>query len=91
MTPNQHKNENYVIIASLKRETIGKLTNRLPGLCLLISNLPGLALRTHIESLGKPPDVNKSSIPKALPGKLDIERYSPSIFYILNNFGLIDS
>ena len=32
-----------------------------------------------------------TSVPKALPGKLDIERYSPSIFYILINFGLIDS
>ena len=33
------KIENYVIIASLKRETIGKLINRIPGLRLLISRL----------------------------------------------------
>ena len=33
----------------------------LPGLRLLISSLPGSALRTHVESLGKPRDVNKRS------------------------------
>ena len=57
----QKKNENYVIIASMKRETIGKLINRIPGLHLLISSLPGSALRTHVESLGKPRDVNMRS------------------------------
>ena len=51
----------YVIIASLKSETIGKLINRIPGSCLLISSLPGSALRMHVESLGKPHDVNKRS------------------------------
>ena len=55
------KIENYVIIASLKSETMGKLINRVPGLRLLISSLPGSALRTHVESLGKPHDVNKHS------------------------------
>ena len=53
--------ENYVIIASLKRETIGKLINRKPGSCLLISSLSGSAFRTHVESLGKPHDINKRS------------------------------
>ena len=38
-----------------------KLINRILGECLLISSLPGLALRTHVESLGKPRDVNKRS------------------------------
>ena len=52
------KIENYVIIASLKRDTIGKLINRIPASRLLISILPGLTLRTHVESLGKPRDVN---------------------------------
>ena len=41
--------------------TMGKLINRIPGSCLLISSLPGSALRTHVESLGKPCDVNKRS------------------------------
>ena len=59
MTLNQNKN--YVIIASLKSETMGKLINRIPGSGLLISSLPGLALRTHVESLGKPRNVNKRS------------------------------
>ena len=50
------------VIASLKSETTGKLIlNRLPGVRLLISSLPGSALRTHVESLSKPRDVNKRS------------------------------
>ena len=61
MTLNQYKIEKDVIIASLKSETIGKLINRIPGLRLLISSSPGSALRTHVESLGKPRDVNKHS------------------------------
>ena len=60
-TPNQHKNENYVIIASLKSETMVKLINRIPSLCLLISSLPGLASRMHVELLSKPRDVNNHS------------------------------
>ena len=61
MTLNQHKIANYVIIASLKSETMGKLINRISGSCLLISSLPGSALRTHVESLGKPLNVNMRS------------------------------
>ena len=38
---------------------MGKLINRIPGSRHLISNLPGSALRTHVESLGKPRDFNK--------------------------------
>ena len=41
--------------------TMGKLINKIPGSRLLISSLPGSALRTHVESLGKPRDVNKRS------------------------------
>ena len=40
---------------------MGKLINRIPGLNLLISSLPGSALRTHVESLGKPHNVNMGS------------------------------
>ena len=61
MTLNQHKIVNYVIIARLKSETMGKQINRIPGSRLLISSLPGSVLRTHVESLGKPRDVNKRS------------------------------
>ena len=61
MSLKQHKIENYVIIASLKSETMGKLINRISGECLLISSLPGSALRTHVESLVKPRNVNKRS------------------------------
>ena len=53
--------QNYIIIASLKSETMGKLINRIPGSRLLISSLPGSALRTQVESLGKPRNVNKRS------------------------------
>ena len=41
--------------------TISKLINRIPGSRLLISSLPGSALRRHVESLGKPRDVNMRS------------------------------
>ena len=61
MTLHQHKIENYTIIASLKSETMDKLIDRIPGLGLLISSLLGLALRTLVELLGKPRDVNKRS------------------------------
>ena len=61
MTLYQHKHQKYVMIASLTSETMDKLINRIPGSRLLISTLPGLALRTHVESLGKPRDVNKRS------------------------------
>ena len=41
---------------------MGKLINRIPGSRLLISSLPGSALRTHVESLGSEPrDVNMRS------------------------------
>ena len=61
MTLNQHKIENYVKIASLKSKTMGELINRIPRSRFLISSLPGSALRTHVESLGKPCDINKRS------------------------------
>ena len=54
--------ENYVIFAGLNSGTMGKLMiNRIPDSRLLISSLPGSALRTHVESLGKPCDFNKRS------------------------------
>ena len=59
---------------------MGKLIHRISSSRLLISSFPGSALKTHFESLGKPRDVNKRS--QTLPGKLDIKRNSPSIFYI---------
>ena len=58
MTLNQHKIENYAIIASLKSEIMGKLINSIPGSRLLISSLPGSALRVLVESLSNPRDVN---------------------------------
>ena len=58
-----------------------KMINRIPGLRLLISSLPGSALRKHVESLRKPGDVNKRVL-KALPGKLYIKRRSLSILYV---------
>ena len=61
MTLIQHENRNYIMIASLKSETMGKLINRIPGLGLLISTLPGSASRLHGESFGKPSEINKLS------------------------------
>ena len=80
MTLNQHIIENYVIIASLKSETMGKLINRIPGSRLLISSLPGSALRTFVRMLnGLASLAMSTSVLKGLPGKLDIKRHSPSI------------
>ena len=47
---------------------MGILINRILGAHLLISSLPGSALRTHAESLRN----MSTSVLKALPGKLDI-------------------
>ena len=58
---NQNKPENYVIIASLKSETIGKLVKRIPDLRILMSSLPGSAVRMLVESLGRSRNVNKRS------------------------------
>ena len=61
---------------------MGILINRIPGSGsrILISSLPGSSLGTHVESLGK-----STSVLKALPGKLDIKRHSPSILHISSN------
>ena len=48
---------------------MGKLINRIPGSRLLISSLPGSALRMNVESLGNPRDVNKRSQRLALISK----------------------
>ena len=44
---------NHIIISSLKSETIFKLINRIPGSSLLISSLPGKALRTLVDIASK--------------------------------------
>ena len=73
MMLNQQTMEIYVIIASLKSETMGKLINRIPGPRLLISSLPCSALRTHVESLGKPRDV-KPCLVNLISKDTDISR-----------------
>ena len=45
----------------MSSQTMGKLINRIPGSHLIISSLPGSALRTLVESLGKHHGVNKCS------------------------------
>ena len=57
--------------------------HRIPGSRLLISGLPGLASRTHVESLGKARDSTKFI--KAMPDKLDIKGHQPSILSIWSN------
>ena len=51
--------KSYSLVSRVNQ--LGKLINRIPGSCLLISSLPGSASRTHVELLGKPRDVNKHS------------------------------
>ena len=43
------ENDNYIISASWKSESTCKLINKIPVLCLLISSLPGRALRMHVQ------------------------------------------
>ena len=83
MTLKHTKIDNYFIISSLNSESAFKLINRIPGLPLLISSLPGSASRMHVEWLGK--HRNSTSILQALPSKLDIKRHSPRILYILTD------
>ena len=57
---------------------MGELINRIPGQRLLISSLPGLALRTLVESLGKLLD--STSLLEALLGKFDITRQTLTLY-----------
>ena len=69
---------------SLNSESACSLNNRITGSRLLISSLPGWALRMHVESLGKPRDVNKCSQSLAcLVNLISNLRHSPSIPYNL--------
>ena len=62
MTLNQHKHQKLRHNRLFEEfSTMGEMINRISGSRLLISRLPGSALRTHVESLGKPRDVNKRS------------------------------
>ena len=76
---NDAKLTQKLIIASLKSEPLGKQMNRIPGSHLMISSLPGSTFRMHVDSLSKHRDY--TSLLKALPGKLNIIRHSPSILY----------
>ena len=53
------KVDHYVIFASLKSESTDKYNTRLAPFDNQVYQ--ALALRTHVESLGKPRDVNKRS------------------------------
>ena len=62
MTLNRHKASivtSYLLVWRVNQ--LDLLMNSIPGSHLLISSLPGSALRTHVESLGKPRDDNKRS------------------------------
>ena len=71
MTLNQHKIENYVMIASLKSETMGKLIKSIPGSYQFDIKFTRLGFEIAMSS----------SILKALPGTLDIKGFSPSILF----------
>ena len=61
-------------MASLKSEPAYKLINRIPGSCVLISSLPGSALRRHVESLSKPHDSTR--VVKVSKGAKIMNRYN---------------
>ena len=63
---------------------MGKLINRIPGSSFLISSLPGSALKMHVQSLGKPRDVNTRSLTSELWVRLvpfNLLKPSSKIFY----------
>ena len=69
---------------------MGFLIIRIPGSRLLISSLPGLALRMHVNRSASL--AISTSVLKALPGKLDIKRHSPSFLYVqLTNLPATDA
>ena len=49
-----------------------------------LSSLRGWASRVHFQSFSKSRD--STSVLKALPGKLDIKRHSPSILYVYHGW-----
>ena len=62
MMLNQHKNQKLLHNRLFEEcSTMCKLINIIPGLLLSKKTLPGSALRMHVESPGKPRDVNKRS------------------------------
>ena len=67
--------------AELTQKSLNYVLNSIPGSRLLISSLPGSALRMVVELLSKPRDVTKPS--QKLTGKLDIKRNSPCILCLL--------
>ena len=65
------------MVFSLNSESACKLKKRIPGSRLLTSSLPGSVLRTHVESLGKPRDVNNRQQSFSKPCLVNL--VSPSI------------
>ena len=83
MTLNQHKN---------RKLRHNHKINRIPGSCLLISSLPGLALRTLVESIGKPHDVNKRSQKPCLVNLIHVSNDTHlvfSVYHVTSRLGVI--
>ena len=59
---------------------LGRQLYRILGGCILISSLPGKALKTIVELQGLPSD--STCVLEAEPGKLDIKRCEPGIQFI---------
>ena len=64
----------------MKSELTCELINRLPGSCLLISVYQARLQERVLNRLASL--AMSTSVLKALSGKLDIKRHSPSILYI---------
>ena len=74
---NEVDDAKIIIIANLMSEPMCKLINIIPCLRLLISSLPGSALRKR----GLPSD--SMFVLEAEPGKLAIKRHSSKILYFI--------
>ena len=80
---NQYKNLKLRHYRNLKSETMGKLINRIPGLCLDVK-----FTKLGIEKacwIARQDSKVSTSVLKALPGKPDIKRHSPSILKDTNH------
>ena len=80
------KIENCVIISSLKSKTMRKLINKIPGSRIWYQIYQA---RLWERMLNRSASLGMStSVLKALPGKLDIKRHSPSILYFSEYMGI---
>ena len=69
-----------VVLVLLKDRHTMQRKKKILGECILISSLPGKALRTLVDIADLPSE--STCVLKAEPGKLDIKRREPGLLFI---------